>query len=89
MHKKVSKDSTKTVKEKIDNPESREKMLAGIIAAAKIVSEKKNRDKIMQAVKVVKAVTVKLLSKLKYPHIQTITGCRDVLYSGFLYSTKL
>ena len=38
-------------------------MLAGIIAAAKIVSEKKNRDKIMQAVKVVKAVTVKLLSK--------------------------
>ena len=38
-------------------------MLAGIIAAAKIVSEKKNRDKIMQAVKGVKAVTVKLLSK--------------------------
>lgn len=63
-------------------------MLAGIIVAAKIVSEK-NCDKIMQAVKVVKAVTVKLLSKLKYPHIQTITGCRDVLYSGFLYSTKL
>ena len=38
-------------------------MLAGIIAAAKIVSEKKNRDKIMQAVKVVKDVTVKFFPK--------------------------
>lgn len=60
---KAIKDGAKIAKEQIENPENREKMLAGIIAAAKIVSEKKNRDKIMQAVKVVKDVTVKFFPK--------------------------
>ena len=60
---KTIKDGAKIAKEQIDNPENREKLLVGIIAAAKVVADKKNRDKIVQVAKVVKDVSTKLLLK--------------------------
>lgn len=53
---KTLKDSVDKAKVHIENPENREKLIAGVVAAAKIVSDEKNREKILKGIGVAKKV---------------------------------